>query len=44
LFAWKFWADANEAIDNAIAGNKSSVKQWFKDHGLSTGYLLGASE
>lgn len=25
-------------------GNKSSVKQWFKEHGLSTGYLLGASE
>ncbi len=44
LFGWKFWTDANELIDNVIAGSKSSVKQWFKEHGLSTGYLLGASE
>ena len=44
LFGWKFWADANNEIDNAIAGNKSSVKQWFKSHGLTPGYLLGASE
>ncbi len=44
LFNWKFWADAHTDIDNAIAGNKSVVKQWFKNHGLSAGYLLGASE
>ena len=44
LFAWKFWSDAHDEIDNAISGNKSAVKQWFKEHGLRTGYLLGASE
>lgn len=44
LFAWKFWSAADDEIDNVIAGNKSAVKQWFKDHGLRTGYLLGASE
>lgn len=43
LFGWKFWADANDDIDNAISGNKSAVKQWFRDHGLTTGYLLGAA-
>lgn len=42
LFAWKFWADAHDDIDRAIAGNKSAVKQWFREHGLTAGYLLGA--
>jgi hypothetical protein len=27
----------------ADSDNKSVVKQWFKAHGLTTGYLLGAS-
>lgn len=44
LFAWKFWAAADDEIDNAISGKKSAVKQWFKEHGLHAGYLLGASE
>ena len=44
LFAWKFWSAADDEIDTVIAGNKSAVKQWFRDHGLRTGYLLGASE
>ncbi len=44
LFAWKFWADAHDEIDNAISGNKSAVKQWFREHGLNAGYLLGALE
>ena len=43
LFNWKFWADANDEIDRVLSDNKSAVKQWFKDHGLTTGYLLGAS-
>jgi hypothetical protein len=44
LFAWKFWADAHDDIDRAIAGNKKAVKQWFRGHGLDAGYLLGARE
>lgn len=44
LFAWKFWADAHDEIDNAISGNKSAVKKWFRDHGLTPGYLMGAPE
>lgn len=42
LFAWKFWSDANDDIDRVLADNKSEVKQWFKTHDLTTGYLLGA--
>ena len=44
LFAWKFWAAPDDEIDNAISGNKSAVKDWFRNHGLRTGFLLGASE
>lgn len=44
LFAWNFWAAADDEIDRAIAGNKRAVKQWFREHGLNAGYLLGARE
>jgi len=45
LLEWPIWsAPANSDIDNFIAGNKSTLKQWFKDNGLTTGYLLGAVE
>lgn len=45
LLEWQMWsAPANSAIDNFIAGNKSTLKQWFKENGLTTGYLLGAVE
>ncbi len=43
LFAWKFWADANDEIDRTLSDNKGVVKAWFKDHGLTAGYLMGAS-
>lgn len=43
LFGWKFWADANDDIDRVLSDNKSAVKQWFRDHGLTPGYLMGAS-
>jgi len=31
-------------IDNMIAGSKSKVKDWFKNKGLTTGYLFGTPE
>lgn len=43
LVGWKFWADAADDIDRVLSDNKSTVKQWFKDHGLTPGYLMGAS-
>jgi hypothetical protein len=42
LFNWKFWSDAGEEIDRVLSDNKSVVKDWFKKHELTTGYLLGA--
>jgi len=45
LLAWPTWmAPANSDIDTNIAGSKSSLKQWFKSKGLTTGYLMGAHE
>jgi len=43
LFGWKFWADGSDEIDRILSDNKSDVKQWFKEHGLTPGYLMGAS-
>jgi hypothetical protein len=42
LFGWKFWSDAGNDIDRVLADNKSEVKEWFRSHDLTTGYLLGA--
>lgn len=45
LCGWKYWsAPANDPIDNALSYNKGQLKQWFKDKGLTTGYLMGAPE
>jgi hypothetical protein len=44
LVNWKMWASpANDDIDRVLADNKSAVKEWLRNHGLSTGYLMGAS-
>jgi hypothetical protein len=45
LVSWKRWsAPANDEIDQVLADSKSRVKAWFRDHGLTTGYLMGAPE
>ena len=45
LSDWKRWsAPESDEIDRVLADNKSEVKEWFKKHGLTTGYLLGAPE
>ena len=45
LVDWKRWSDPpNSEIDQVISDNKSRLKNWFKDHGLTTGYLGGAGE
>lgn len=44
LINWKMWSGpANDDIDRILSDNKSEVKKWFKDKGLTTGYLMGAS-
>jgi len=43
LFQWQMWKVPNNSdIDTVIAGNKSSIKEWFRSKGLSTGFLMGA--
>ena len=45
LVNWKWWAvPANDEIDRVLSDNKSAVKDWLKKHGLTPGYLMGASE
>jgi hypothetical protein len=42
LFNWKLWSDPGDEIDRVLSDNKSEVKDWFKKHDLTTGYLMGA--
>ncbi len=45
LLAWPLWlSPPNSEIDNYLAGNKSALKDWFRNKGLSAGYLLGVNE
>jgi len=45
LYSWKRWdSPPNDDIDRILSDNKSEVKDWFKSHGLTTGYLMGAPE
>ena len=45
LVDWQLWNSPKESeIDKMTSNNKSVLKQWLKDKGLTTGYLMGASE
>lgn len=45
LLEWSFWrSPLDSEIDRVLADNKSAVKEWLRNHGLTTGYLLGATE
>ena len=45
LVGWNIWeTPINSDIDRVLSDNKSEVKKFFKDKGLTTGYLLGAPE
>ena len=45
LVEWNMWEiSVDSDIDRILADNKSEVKKFFKDKGLTTGYLLGAAE
>lgn len=45
LVCWQLWNSPKDSeIDKMISNNKNVLKQWLKDKGLSTGYLMGASE
>ena len=41
----KVWiAPSGDDVNRILADNKSAVKDWLKQHGLNTGYLMGAPE
>lgn len=45
LVSWNLWSSPAESeIDRVLSDNKSAVKDWFRNHGLTTGYLMGAAE
>jgi hypothetical protein len=45
LFEWSKWnSPVNSDIDRILSDNKQQVKSWFKNQGLTTGYLMGAPE
>lgn len=45
IVSWNIWeTTTNSDIDRILSDNKSEVKKFFKDKGLTTGYLLGAIE
>jgi hypothetical protein len=45
LYSWKRWdSPSSDEIDRVLSDNKSEVKEWFRSHGLTTGYLMGAPE
>jgi hypothetical protein len=44
LLQWQMWnAPKGSEVDTVLAGNKSSIKEWFRLKGLTTGFLMGAS-
>jgi len=45
LLNWQMWnAPKDSEIDTVIAGSKSNLKDWFKNKGLTTGFIMGATE
>ena len=43
LTAWKYWcAPAGDEIDRVLVDAKREVKDWFRSHDLTAGYLMGA--
>ena len=45
LLNWTQWASpAGSEVETQLSNNKTALKAWFKSKGLTTGYLMGASE
>ncbi len=43
LLQWQMWrSPKNSQIDTVIAGSKGASKEWFKEKGLTAGFLMGA--
>jgi hypothetical protein len=45
LLNWQMWSSPqNSQVDTQIASSKSTLKEWFKEKGLTTGFIMGAPE
>lgn len=45
LISWQMWnTPPKSQIDTQIAASKSTLKEWFKEKGLTTGFIMGAPE
>jgi len=45
LISWSIWnSPANSDIDRILADNKNEIKKFFREKGLTTGFLMGAPE
>lgn len=45
LLNWQMWnSPPKSQIDTQIAASKGTLKEWFKDKGLTTGFIMGAPE
>jgi len=45
LVNWSIWTSPQDSeVDRILADNKKEIKKYMKDKGLTTGYLLGATE
>jgi hypothetical protein len=44
LYEWQRWsAPKGDQVDTVLSDKKTAVKDWFRDHGLTTGFLMGAT-
>jgi hypothetical protein len=44
LYGYQRWAaPKDDQIDRVLSDRTSAVKEWLKEHGLTPGYLVGAS-
>ncbi len=45
LLTWTQWSSApNSEIDSQLSTSKTALKAWFREKGLTPGYLMGAAE
>ena len=45
LLTWTQWSSpANSEIDSKLSTSKTALKAWFREKGLTTGYLMGAAQ
>jgi len=45
LLTWTLWSSPpNSEIDSQLSTNKTTLKAWFREKGLTSGYLMGATE